>query len=541
MRHNSRGRLGFRWQFFAKQSSRYVILWSALILFLVSLILPSLWNDGGQTRSIRDTSNQVNIRRRRSGLYTIDDTSEFLNCTIPSIANFPDGYLTSEQRQHGGMLVNLAVVLYMFVALAVVCDEYFMPSLQLICDDLHLREDVAGATFMSIGGSAPELFASIIGVFVAKGDIGIGTIVGSAVFNLLFVIGLCGLVAGKEILLTCWPLIRDSSCYIITIGALAFAVADTVIHWYDSVMLLLLYLGYLTVMYFNEDVEHHVTRWVNENVKSDYKKAYQLERHHVSIQNGEGDILLKDKIEVEDEDTIYCKKTNQLDGKIENHLDPNNNKSEEDSSVFDVPSSLLRMIPWLISLPMFVAFYLTIPDPKKKRWRRCYPITFVIALLWIGSLTFILVWMVTVIGYELGINDTIMGLTLLAAGASTPDTILSVIAAREGFGDMAVSHSIGSNIFDILIGLGVPWFIKTVIIKFDSKVTIYSGAILYISVLLLLNVVALVAAITFLKFKLNCKLGIVLLFLFFAFITLSLLFEMNYIIPGLTLPVCELV
>lgn len=68
------------------------------------------------------------------GLYTIDDTSEFLNCTIPSIANFPDGYLTSEQRQRGGMLVNLAVVLYMFVALAVVCDEYFMPSLQLICD-----------------------------------------------------------------------------------------------------------------------------------------------------------------------------------------------------------------------------------------------------------------------------------------------------------------------------------------------------------------------------------------------------------------------
>lgn len=35
----------------------------------------------------------------------------------------------------------------------------------------------------------------------------------------------------QEILLTCWPLIRDSSCYIITIGALAFAVADTVIHW----------------------------------------------------------------------------------------------------------------------------------------------------------------------------------------------------------------------------------------------------------------------------------------------------------------------
>jgi Ca2+/Na+ antiporter len=37
---------------------------------------------------------------------------------------------------------------------------------------------VAGATFMAAGGSAPELFTSVIGVFISRDDVGIGTIVG---------------------------------------------------------------------------------------------------------------------------------------------------------------------------------------------------------------------------------------------------------------------------------------------------------------------------------------------------------------------------
>uniref|UniRef100_A0A8C5RLF2 Sodium/calcium exchanger membrane region domain-containing protein n=1 Tax=Laticauda laticaudata TaxID=8630 RepID=A0A8C5RLF2_LATLA len=62
---------------------------------------------------------------------------------------------------------------------------------------LHLSEDVAGATFMAAGSSAPELFTSVIGVFITKGDVGVGTIVGSAVFNILCIIGVCGLFAGQ--------------------------------------------------------------------------------------------------------------------------------------------------------------------------------------------------------------------------------------------------------------------------------------------------------------------------------------------------------
>lgn len=41
---------------------------------------------------------------------------------------------------------------------------------------------------------------------------------------------------------------------------------------------------------------------------------------------------------------------------------------------------------------------------------------------------------------------------MLAAGTSVPDLLTSVIVARKGFGDMAISSSIGSNIFDITVG-----------------------------------------------------------------------------------------
>ncbi len=49
---------------------------------------------------------------------------------------------------------------------------------------------------MAIATSAPELFTNIIGTFVTRGDIGVGTIVGSAVFNILAVVAVCGLGAG---------------------------------------------------------------------------------------------------------------------------------------------------------------------------------------------------------------------------------------------------------------------------------------------------------------------------------------------------------
>ena len=110
---------------------------------------------------------------------------------------FPPDLFNDRQRSRGAILIHIIVVCYMFYCLAVVCDHYFLPSLEQCSQRLNLSEDVAGATFMAAGSSAPELFTAILGVFIAKGDVGTGTIVGSAVFNILFVIGFCSLFTGK--------------------------------------------------------------------------------------------------------------------------------------------------------------------------------------------------------------------------------------------------------------------------------------------------------------------------------------------------------
>ena len=76
------------------------------------------------------------------------------------------------------------------------------------------------------------------------------------------------------------------------------------------------------------------------------------------------------------------------------------------------------------------------------------------------------------IGFLLDIESSIMGLTLLAAGTSIPDLITSYLVASKGFGDMALSSSIGSNLFDICVGLPIPWLIYLAI-EASIKVSFY--------------------------------------------------------------------
>ena len=92
------------------------------------------------------------------------------------------------------VIFHILGVIYMFLGLMIVCDNFFGPALDVMVDKWSIDDDVAGATFMAAGGSAPELATSFMGRFVSKSDVGFGTIVGSAVFNVLFVIGLCALV-----------------------------------------------------------------------------------------------------------------------------------------------------------------------------------------------------------------------------------------------------------------------------------------------------------------------------------------------------------
>jgi len=100
---------------------------------------------------------------------------------------------------------------------------------------LSLPADIAGATFMALGTSAPELFISLIGVFIAEDDIGTSTILGSAVFNLIFVPSICGYAIFLSHLtypkINKYSILRDAIFYIIAITTLLLSLKDNEIDW----------------------------------------------------------------------------------------------------------------------------------------------------------------------------------------------------------------------------------------------------------------------------------------------------------------------
>jgi hypothetical protein len=116
----------------------------------------------------------------------------------------------------GAIFLYSLIALYCFLGLAILCDDFFTESLEVICEQLKLSEDVAGATFMAAGGSAPELFTSLLTVLTSQNSAGVGTILGSAVFNLVVIISLSALVT-DGLTVDYRPIIRDSVAYAIAI------------------------------------------------------------------------------------------------------------------------------------------------------------------------------------------------------------------------------------------------------------------------------------------------------------------------------------
>jgi sodium/potassium/calcium exchanger 2 len=122
-----------------------------------------------------------------------------------------------------------------------------------------------------------------------------------------------------------------------------------------------------------------------------------------------------------------------------------------------------------------------------------------------------------------------MGLTILAAGTSVPDLLSSVIVAKQGHGDMAVSSSIGSNIFDILVGLPLPWLLYSVYHsgqeKFNVPVKVKADS-LELSLFILIGMLAVVVgSIAFSNWRMTKKMGYFYFFMYFCYVGQELLRE----------------
>ena len=350
-------------------------------------------------------------------------------------------------------LLYLVAMLAIFYILAVVCDRYFVWSLEIISEKLKLSDDVAWATLMAIGSSAPEFFTAAMALLaIGSENIGAGTIIWSAIFNILVIVGWSAMV--KNAVLEKKPLRRDTIVYLFSIIILYMTFKDGVITLTEAWVYVVIYVLYIVLLsQRNKIVPVSLFTVSQENLSEEFKEEEEIVEQKLWIV-----------------------------GKIMHGID--------------------------------MMFDRIFPDLDKKPW--LYGVTFSISILLIIILSKWLVesglWFAT----ALGIPPVIIALTILAGGTSIPDLLSSLIVAKRGKADMAVSNAVGSNIFDILICLGLPWMVY---ILWTGKSVVVGTAGLTESVMILFGIMVMMSFYMIAnKYRINRTYGILLIGIYLAYL-----------------------
>ena len=344
------------------------------------------------------------------------------------------------------MLQPLILLTLLFYFLFIITEEYFVPVLEKFSKKFKLSSEVTGATIMAVGSSAPELFTSLFAVLRAKSvpSLGAGTIVGSAIFNVLVITGASLLV--KRAKLTYQPILRDLIFYALTVAVLFLSFQDNKITFPEALLFVLLYLFYLYIV-------KNWARWLKYSQKN---------------------------VEIKKEDV------------------------EEQSSLFKFkPITLLFDKIYNLFSNLFYQLF--------------------ISIAFIGITTHFLVESAVLLAENIGVSPAVIGLTVLAVGTSVPDLLSSVIVARKGYTEMAVTNSLGSNIFDILFGLGFPYAIFFLAKGVDKTIPVVSYNLKASILLLFFTIFVTLFIFTLQRWKTKRRSGGVLILIYLLYLFYMLL------------------
>jgi Ca2+/Na+ antiporter len=184
-------------------------------------------------------------------------------------------------------------------------------------------------------------------------------------------------------------------------------------------------------------------------------------------------------------------------------------------SLLKMPTRASDRVAFLIGFPMSLVLHLTMPDCRTARFKGMFLLTMLGAVVWLGILVTIMLQWAAKWGCLWNISPALLGMTVCAAGTSLPDFLASLSVARTGEGAMAVSNAIGSNIFDLAIGLGFPFMVKTLIYGPEqvSKAGIVEAVLLLLGLQLVFTIAVAVTHLHLPRFY-----GYIFVFTYFAFL-----------------------
>ena len=271
-----------------------------------------------------------------------------------------------------------AVILLLAVGFAFLVKEadFFVDGSSSIAKKLKVPPIIIGLTIVAMGTSLPETAVSVTASLVQNNELAVSNVVGSNIFNLMFVIGVCSILTPimvqKATVVRDIPLSLGCALFLLVLGVSGLGdKAGMTLGHADGVIFLIVFAGYIFTM-----------------VRSAMKARAAGQK-------------------VEIEGVEECDNMKEL--------------------------SYGKSILFLIVGAAAIAFG--------------------------GDLT---VDTASRIAIELGMSQTLVGLTIVSIGTSLPELVTSVVAARKNEVDMAVGNAVGSNIFNILMVLGISSAISPV-------------------------------------------------------------------------------
>lgn len=271
-----------------------------------------------------------------------------------------------------------AVILLLAVGFAFLVKgaDFFVEGSSSIAKKLKVPPIIIGLTIVAMGTSLPETAVSVTASLVQNNELAVSNVVGSNIFNLMFVIGVCSILTPimvqKATVVRDIPLSLGCALFLLVLGISGLGdKAGMTLGHADGVIFLIVFAGYIFTM-----------------IRSAMKARAAGQK-------------------VEIEGVEECDNMKEL--------------------------SYGKSILFLIVGAAAIAFG--------------------------GDLT---VDTASRIAIELGMSQTLVGLTIVSIGTSLPELVTSVVAARKNEVDMAVGNAVGSNIFNILMVLGISSAISPV-------------------------------------------------------------------------------
>lgn len=265
--------------------------------------------------------------------------------------------------------------------------DFFVEGSSSVAKKLKVPSIIIGLTIVAMGTSLPETAVSVTASLVNNNELAISNVVGSNIFNLMFVIGVCSILApilvARETITRDIPFSIICALLLLVLGILGIGDASgmTLGHL-DGIVFLILFAGYILLM---------------------VKSALKARTTESLMERADG-----------------------FDG--------------EELKVLSYPKSILFIV--LGAAAIAFGGDLTVDTASR-------------------------------IAIDLGMSQTLVGLTIVSIGTSLPELVTSIVAARKNEVDMAVGNAVGSNVFNILMVLGIASAINPVALIWENIVDIW--------------------------------------------------------------------